>query len=559
VSRLWLRLKPSLFWTFAGSFLLVLVTAALLQAWGVVMFVSKVEDQRVADRAVTVAREAARGIQEFLAQPPPGDGDTRARQRVERPGIGRVFHDLQPQDGSFWLLYQTAEGWVEEGWHLNPEEREALSALLGVDILGPPQGRFQGPFEGAARGGGAGNGGQRPPRPRGEDGRPRRPPLHGAVGGPPGSPERPPRNGPGRPPLPPDLSTDLRAGALRVVARQAVQLDSGEHGAVVALMGRSRGRGGNPMAPSAWLFSLPITLILAACAGLLLFRLFLNRLRALEVLAGRVEAGDLGARVRVVRKDEIGRLGMRLNRMTAALEEAHQELARADQQRRRLLADISHELATPLTSIRGYTETLLDPAVPTTAEEREGYLRDVLDEARRMNLLIQDLFELTRLEAEAGGLERESLDWTALCRNTMERFEPRFRQAGLGLRWQGAVEPSWLSADGRRLEQVLENLLANALRYVPRGGTVTLSLESLAVGYQLAVRDDGPGIPEADLPHVFDRFFRAASARGAPGSGLGLAIVKEIVERHGGTVRATTRQGSGTVFHVFLPATDAVQ
>ena len=168
--------------------------------------------------------------------------------------------------------------------------------------------------------------------------------------------------------------------------------------------------------------------------------------------------------------------------MTERLAEVREELRRADEQRSRLLADITHELSTPLTSIRGYVETLLDPAVPTSPEERAGYLRDVLEEALRLDLLIHDLFDLVRLEAGASALAPVRLDWAALCRNTTRRFEPRFREAGLTLRWEREPGEAWVRADGRRMEQVVENLLVNALRYVPAGGTVALSPRAVAGG-----------------------------------------------------------------------------
>jgi two-component system sensor histidine kinase BaeS len=312
--------------------------------------------------------------------------------------------------------------------------------------------------------------------------------------------------------------------------------------------------------PTPILLSLPIAVVIAGGAGLILFRVQLKRLRALDNLAARVTEGDLGARIPDPGLDEIGQLGARLNRMTESLAEAKRRIDESDRQRRRLLADISHELATPLTSIRGYTETLLEPEVAVSEEEQAGYLQDVLEEAKRMDLLIQDLLDLTRLEAGAISMEAESLDWTALCRNTMNRFKTRFQEAGLNIQWFGSAEPAWVFADGRRMEQVLENLLVNAMRYVQAGGTVSLSLEPIrepaADGFRLTVADDGPGFPPGDLPHVFDRFYRADAARSAGGTGLGLAIVQEIVRRHGGEVRAENRSPVGAAILVELPAVD---
>jgi len=315
--------------------------------------------------------------------------------------------------------------------------------------------------------------------------------------------------------------------------------------------------------PRTALLFLPVAVIASFVVALFVVRMLVRRLRAMELLAARVAAGDLTARIGDAGGDEIGRVAARLDWMTERLAEARERLERNERQRRQLFADITHELATPLTSIRGYAETLQDPAVPVSEEERARYLRGVLEEARRLDRLIRDLFELARLEAGATELLLEPLDWAALCRNTSERFVPRFRDAGLLLRWATPALEAWVHGDGHRLEQVLENLLANALRYVPAGGTVELSLgrpPGRPDRLRLTVSDDGPGLPEGELTHVFERFYRAAGSRGsaAPrdggGSGLGLAIVREIVERHGGTVSAERRAPHGLAIVVELPA-----
>jgi len=384
---------------------------------------------------------------------------------------------------------------------------------------------------------------------------------------------RPPRRGrpgPDRPEQPPDslrefwnrrLGTDRDRNFPRpFTSRQDVVVNSAVIGEVIAFA-QTRGFPQIPRAtPWPAVLFLPLSVLIAGAAGLIMFRVLLKRLRALEELATRVSEGDLSVRIATPGGDEIGRLGARLNRMTESLAEAKERIEQSDRQRRQLLADISHELATPLTSIRGYADTLSEPSVPVSDEERAAYIRNILEESERMDLLIQDLLELTRLEAGAVSLTTDRLDWTALCRNTMQRFEPRFRAAGITIRWDGPTSESWLHADGRRLEQVLENLLINALRYVPEGGTVTLSLgpvtDSESPRFRLTVSDDGPGFPEADLPHVFDRFYRADLARSTGGSGLGLAIVKEIILRHGGAVFAENLMPSGARIVIDLPSQD---
>jgi signal transduction histidine kinase len=356
-----------------------------------------------------------------------------------------------------------------------------------------------------------------------------------------------------------DSTSDPGASRGEVLARHALERGGAALGEVVVV--RRVPRPGEPSAPL--LLYIPIAVLLSAALGVLLVRLLVRRLRALESLAARVAAGDFSARVADRRRDEIGRVAEQLDRMAERLALARAELERHEQQRRQLFADITHELATPLTSIRAAAETMLDPGVPLSSDERTRYVRGVLDESRRLDRLIRDLFELARLEAGATPLELERLDWAALSRNTLDRFAPRYRSAGLSLAMVESPAEAWVLADGARLEQVLDNLLVNALRYVPSGGNVEMSLRRVVAPrerWRLAVRDDGPGLPSEELPRVFERFYRGSAPAGSGrtsfngGSGLGLAIVREIVERHGGEAHARASAPHGLAIEVELPA-----
>ena len=350
---------------------------------------------------------------------------------------------------------------------------------------------------------------------------------------------------------------------VEIVARRSVVRGAEVLGEVAVVRPvRPRGEPG-PLGRRTVSLFFPITFATSALAGLLIVRLLVRRLRALETLAARVAEGDFSVRIADRSGDEIGRLAERLDGMAERLARAREQLEQNDQQRRQLFADITHELATPLTSIRGYAETLTDPQVAVSDEERARYLHGVLEESQRLDRLIRDLFELARLEAGAVSLDKERLDWAALCRNTVERFGERFRSAQLSVRWAQPAAPAWVDADGRRLEQVLENLLVNALRYVPAGGTVEVSLVHSPDDprrFRLTVADDGPGVSPEELGSLFQRFYRGAAAQGGGhrrvglGSGLGLAIVHEIVQQHGGAVRAVARQPSGLQIVVELPA-----
>jgi two-component system sensor histidine kinase BaeS len=343
-----------------------------------------------------------------------------------------------------------------------------------------------------------------------------------------------------------------------ILAERPVRRGATTIGEVLVRRWQPRGGWGYWETRTALLF-FPFTGLASLLAGLVVVRLLVRRLRSIETLAARVAEGDLSVRIGDRSGDEIGRLSEQLDRMTERIAEARQSLEQNERQRRQLFADITHELATPLTSIRGFTETLLDPKVAVSEEERSRYLEGLLEEAARLDRLISDLFDLARLDAGATALAPERLDWAALSRHTVDRFQRRFEGAGLDLSWGEQDGPAWVVADGRRMEQVLENLLNNALRYVPRGARVRVTLSRAPGGgglHELKVSDNGPGIPPGEMGLVFERFYRGEGAGRAevPGSGLGLAIVKEIVERHGGTVRAESNDPHGLSILVELPA-----
>ena len=352
---------------------------------------------------------------------------------------------------------------------------------------------------------------------------------------------------------------------LELLARCLVHREGSVEGQIFVLQPEREEGFGAVLLATPTLVSVPVALILSALVGLFLVQMLVARLRAMGTLATRVAQGDLSVRILDTSGDEIGQIAEQLDLMTDRLHEARAQLAATELQRRQLFADITHELATPLTSIRANAETLLDSGVHLDAAERTRYLMGVLAESRRLDRLIRDLFDLARLEAGASPLERERLDWVALCRNTTERFEQRFKSAGLTLTWRTGTPEAWIEADGHRMEQVLENLLGNALHYVPPGGHVEVALAWVLNGaprFTLAVSDDGPGLPEAELSRAFERFYRGADTRGSGtahelgGTGLGLAIVREIVTRHGGRVSADARRPTGLRICVEMPATE---
>ncbi len=509
----------SLFWKFAGVFLLVLVVAAALQAVVSLAVLRPMAANATRVKAQAAVTGAARDLGALTSEP-------------DEPTVRGILATHGVRDGSVLLVAITPAGRIVPERMVPPPMIPQIAHAIAAAGIATPR------LDLAPRGPGPGPPGEPPGEPPGAEG-----PLPEGAGPPPDA-----RGGAGAPPFAP------RDRVLVALAHADVP---GVKDAVIVGVGAADTA--SPLAtPEArlWLLFLPFAVVAAGVAGLVMMRLLVRRLNALDAVAARVAEGDLSARVPRTGGDEIGALEARFNHMAERLGAARDELHQADAERRRLFENITHELATPLTSIRGYVETMLDAGVASTEAERHGYLRDVLGEAERLDLLVRDLMELTRLESGAQALAPERLDWTALCRNTVRRFEARFAEAGLTLAWDGPADEAWVEADGRRMEQVIENLLANALRYVPRGGAVRVSLARGDAGarHVLRVSDNGPGIAPADLPRVFERFFRVPARRAEEGSGLGLAIVREIVELHGGAVRAERCAPRGVAFVVEMPA-----
>ena len=290
-------------------------------------------------------------------------------------------------------------------------------------------------------------------------------------------------------------------------------------------------------------------------ASVFIFRPAHKRLGQLEDAARRLGTGDATARAPETGGDEIAAVALTFNRMAADLSARAEALQAADHDRRQLLADVSHELMTPLTAIRGYLETLAMAELELNADTRQRYLGVVREETARLERLIGDLMDLARLEAGGGALVRTDIRVEELFRRVIERHE---RDAGLKhVTLTSHIDPPSMSVDVDpvRMEQALQNLAANALRHTGSGGRVELDARARPDGAVLSVRDTGEGIPAEHIGHVFDRFYKADTSRAGDqrGSGLGLSIVKAIVERHGGSITVRSQEGLETVFDIVLP------
>src|SRR6185295_7039882 len=212
------------------------------------------------------------------------------------------------------------------------------------------------------------------------------------------------------------------------------------------------------------------------------------------------------------------------------------DLAESDRMRRQLLADVSHELMTPLSGIRGYVETLEMPELNLDMATRRRYLAVIEEETHKLEAIIGDLLDLARLEGGGDTLEREPVLVDDLFRRVSDRHQPQLRERGVALAVTTAPGTPLIYGDPDRLEQALQNVAANAIRHTPDGGRVTLSAEPDGDRVRITIADTGPGIPPEHLPHVFDRFYKADASRAGTrvpsGSGLGLSIVRAIVVRH---------------------------
>ena len=295
----------------------------------------------------------------------------------------------------------------------------------------------------------------------------------------------------------------------------------------------------------------------ATMASLLIFRPAHQRLRSLEGAARALAAGRTDVRANEQGGDEVSALAREFNRMADDLHERASALATSDKARRQLLADVSHELMTPLTAIRGYVETLSMPHVPLDAETRTRYLEIANQETYKLEAIIGDLLDLGRLEGQAEKLNLARVSVDDLFHRIVDRHHPVIREKRIDVQVDVSEDAEEITADAARLEQALQNLAANAIRHIPDGGRLSLMASRDGDRVRLAVQDTGPGIPPEHLPHVFDRFYKADASRAGTtipsGSGLGLSIVQTIVRRHGGDVRAANAPGGGALFEIFLP------
>ncbi len=292
----------------------------------------------------------------------------------------------------------------------------------------------------------------------------------------------------------------------------------------------------------------PTLILLFLLAGLTaVFSRWLTRpVRELTRGARRMSMGSFGATVNIRSRDEIGELGAAFNDMSRRLADFHKS-------RTELLADISHEIRSPLARIQTDAEILIDREMGK--EEQARHLQAICEEVSHIDHLIDDLLMLSRLENNQLALERSPVSIETLLSREVSRFLLRAGEKGVTFKQEIAAGLPAITLDEKRIGQVISNLLANAIRYTPANGTVTVGAKMSNGEIVMWVSDTGEGIPQEDLPYIFDRFYRVdkSRSRATGGTGLGLAIAKRFVEAHGGHIRAESESGRGTVIIVTLP------
>lgn len=285
------------------------------------------------------------------------------------------------------------------------------------------------------------------------------------------------------------------------------------------------------------------TLVLALASGMIISRRLSAPIAGVIASAGRIAAGDYGATV------DASSSTREVKELVKAVNHLANTLGEQDRLRKRLTSDVAHELRTPLASVRGHLEAMIDGVWETSSRSLKGCHEEVL----RIGRLVEDLATLGRYDRESLELEKSVFDLTELAHKAVSLLDGEFAKKSVQVSCVGA--PAVVEADRNKITQVLTNLLSNGLAFTPGGGRVEVRIKELAETAELVVADTGIGIPPEDLPFIFERFYRVdkSRSRSSGGSGIGLAIVHEILRAHGGGIQARSEPGKGSEFIVTLP------
>jgi two-component system sensor histidine kinase BaeS len=293
-------------------------------------------------------------------------------------------------------------------------------------------------------------------------------------------------------------------------------------------------------AAATWLIG-GLTVLLAAAVALLLARTLLAPIRSIALATHRIAGGDYAHRVRATSGDEIGALAEDFNRLALSLQ-------KNEQMRRAFMADVSHELRTPIAVLRAELEAIEDGVRPL---DEQG-IRDLKQSVEMLGKLVDDLHELSLSDVGALAYRKADLDLLPVLRETLRSFEERLAERRILADLSAPPGPVLVHADGNRLRQLFANLLENTVRHAEPGGRLEITCAAGDETVQIDFEDSGPGVPEAELPRLFERFYRGSAERGA-GVGLGLAISRNIVEAHGGMIEAQRSSLGGLKIAIKLP------
>lgn len=298
---------------------------------------------------------------------------------------------------------------------------------------------------------------------------------------------------------------------------------------------------------------------LTAIIGLLVFNVLTRRLKRLSSEMQRVSAADFNTQTAlplVENGDEIDQLTRSFVHMSQQIQSQIEQLTENDRLRRELVSNISHDLRTPLSAMQGYLETMIIRGDSLSAADRRKYLDIARKHSVRLGVLIGDLFELSKLDSTSITPNLEAFPLAELVQDVAQEFLLQAEKKGVTVVIEAKPQNTHTVGDIGLIQRVLENLMRNAIRFTPAGGTVTLSISNRSGGFAVAVSDTGSGIPDQDIPRIFDRFYRAVQGEEArsDSSGLGLAIVKRILELHDSRITVESRVDEGTRFEFELPA-----
>ncbi len=293
--------------------------------------------------------------------------------------------------------------------------------------------------------------------------------------------------------------------------------------------------------------------------GLLLFHRLTRRLRRLGLHMQQFGDNDFKQLAPYTEpnpsQDEIAVLGNHYNRLAERIRALIADLQRQDEVRRELVANVSHDLRTPLAALQGYIESLQLKGAVLDSDTRAQYLDIALQHSRRLTRLVEELFELAKLDAHETQLHRERFAPAELVQDVIQKFQLSAAERKLRLHMDCQEPLPFVEADIGLIERVLENFLSNSLRHTPSGGEISVALQRRDPAVEIRVQDNGSGIDAEDLPHIFERFYRGTDKqRSHAHAGLGLAIAQRIITLHGGDIGVSSSPGSGTVFTFTLPA-----